>query len=209
MSILASIRIRIQQFWPFQFSNSFEEESRIRPLFKVKFVALNIWQDYISEILIEEIVILRIVVLIKFTSLLKTHFSLAVAGAWFGLWHPVLRTNMNVSSININSFFALPSCLEGGELAALSIGGWMIVAMTLKTFCKFDVLSLLFTFSDDVFVLMGGKFSNLAHQTSLRYIYNACLYLFPACLLMIWNLLSGHGQQGQCLHWVCGEGQQA
>ena len=48
LSIFESIQIRIQQFWPFQFSNSSEEESRIRPLFKVKiFVALNIWQDYI------------------------------------------------------------------------------------------------------------------------------------------------------------------
>ena len=203
LSIFESIRI--QQFWPFRFSNSSEEESRIRPLFKVKiFVALNTWQDYISEIWIKEIAILRIVVLIKFTSLLKTHFSLAVAGAWFPevqtlssssssalassssssssgaasssglplvLRHSVLRTNMNVSSININSFFASPSCLEVGEPAALSIGGWRIVATTLKTYCnkisfsfikfkfkfKFDVLSLLSTSLVDAFVLMGGK----------------------------------------------------
>ena len=82
-SILESIRIHFQQFWPFRFSNSSEEESRIRPLFKVKiFIALNIWQDYISEISIKEIAILRTMVLIKFTSLFKTHFSLAVAAVW-------------------------------------------------------------------------------------------------------------------------------
>ena len=86
LSILESIQIRIQQFWPFRFSKSSEEERRIRLLIKV-FVALNIWQDYISEVSIEEIAILR-AVLIKFTSLLKTHFSLAVAGAWI----PEVRT---------------------------------------------------------------------------------------------------------------------
>ena len=154
LSIFESIGI--QQFWPFRFSNSSsEEESRIRPLFKVKiFVALNIWQDLISEISIEEIAILRIVVLIKFSSLLKTHFSFAVAAVWIPEirmssssssvsgasplpsvpWHPVPRMNLN--ALPINAFFASLSCLEVGELAALSIGGWRIVAKTLKTFCK-------------------------------------------------------------------------
>ena len=190
LSIFESIQIRIQQFWPFRFSNSSEEESRIRPLFKVKIiVALNIWQDYISEISIKEIAILRIV-LIKFFSLFKTNFSFAVAAEWFpeirtsssssspssslsssgaasssgastlpsAPLHPVLKTNLNASPININSFFAPPSSFEAGELklATLLIGGWRIVA-TLKTSCneisfsfikfkfkfKFDVLSLL------------------------------------------------------------------
>ena len=207
LSILESIRIRIQQFWPFRFSNSSEEESRIRPLFKAKFVALNIWQDYISEISIKEIAILRIVVLIKFTSLFKTNFSFAVAAAWFpeirtssfvlvlvvphrrrrpgaassgaasslgasplpsAPLHPVLKTNLNASPININSFFAPPSSFEAGELelATLLIGGWRIVAATLKTSCneisfsfigfefkfkfEFVVLSLLFTCSADL-----------------------------------------------------------
>ena len=258
LSILESIRIRIQQFWPFRFSNSSEEESRIRPLFKAKFVALNIWQDYNSEISIKEIAILRIV-LIKFSSLLKTHFSFAVAGAWFpevrtsslsssssllssssgaasspgvasslgasplpsAPLHPVLKTNLNASPININSFFALPSSFEAGELATLLIGGWRIVA-TLKTSCneisfsfikfkfkfKFDVLSLFWS-PVDAFVLMAGNFKNLAQQNSLRYIYNMCVYLFSACLMMTWNSFSRHGQQGQCMHWVCGQGQQA
>ena len=49
LSIFESIRI--QQFWLFRFPNSSSEKrNRNRPLFKVKFVALNIWQDYISEI---------------------------------------------------------------------------------------------------------------------------------------------------------------
>ena len=203
LSIFESIQIRIQQFWPFRFSNSSEEESRIRPLFKAKFVALNILQDYISEISIKEIAILRIV-LIKFFSLFKTHFSFAVAAEWFpeiqtsssssspsssssssgaasssgastlpsAPLHPVLRTNLNASPIN--AFFASPSNLEAGELATLLIGGWRIVAATLKTSCneisfsfikfkfKFDVLSLLSTSLFDAFVLMGVKFQKFS-----------------------------------------------
>ena len=133
-------------------------------------------------------------VLIKFFSLLKTLFSLAVAAVWIpeirasslllsasssatgaasppSVPRPILGTNLNASPIN--AFFASPSCLEAGELATL-IGGWRIVAATLKTSCneisfsfikfkfKFDVLSLLFTFSADVFVLMGGKFQKFS-----------------------------------------------
>ena len=157
LSISESIQIRIQQFWPFLFSNSFEEESRIRPLFKAIFVALNIWQDYISEISIKEIAILRIV-LIKFFSLFKTNSSFAVAAEWFpeirassssssassstsssasgaasppSVPRPILGTNLNASPIN--AFLASP-CLEA-KLAKL-IGGWRIVATTLKTSCN-------------------------------------------------------------------------
>ena len=181
LSIFESIRI--QQFWPFRFSNSSEEESRNRPLFKVQiFVALNIWQDYILEISIEEIAILRIVVLIKFTSLLKTHFSFAVAAVWIpeirtsssstsvsgasplpSVPRPILGTNLNASPIN--AFFASPSCLEVGELAVLTIGGWRIVAATLKTSCnKIVSVPLLFTSLVDVFVLMGGKFRKISSR---------------------------------------------
>ena len=228
LSILESIRIRIQQFWPFRFSNSSEEESRIRPLFKAKiFVALNIWQDYISEISIKEIAILRIV-LIKFFSLFKTNFSFAVAAEWFpeirtsssssspsssssssgaasssgastlpsAPLHPVLKTNLNASPININSFFAPPSSFEAGELATLLIGGWRIVA-TLKTSCneisfsfikfkfkfKFDVLSLLSTSLVDDFVLMGGKFQKFSSpKLSEIYIQYVSLSLFSLSL---------------------------
>ena len=214
LSILESIQIRIQQFWPFRFSNSSEEESRIRPLFKIRFVALNIWQDYISEISIKEIAILRIVVLIKFTSSLKTHFSLAVAGAWI----PGVRTSssssssslslsgaapssgesplpsaplhlvLNLNASPINAFFALPSSLKAGELATLLIGGWRIVAATLKTSCneisfsfikfkfKFDVLSLLSTSLVDAFVLMGGKFQKFS-SPKLSEIYIQYVFL--------------------------------
>ena len=192
LSIFESIRICIQQFWPFRFSNSSEEESRIRPLlFKAKiFVALNIWQDYISEISIKEVAIL-LIVLIKFTSLLKTHFSFAVVAVWIpetrtssssssalssasppSVPQPILRTNLNASPID--AFFASPSNLEAGKLATLLIGGWRIVAATLKTSCneisfsfikfkfKFDVLSLLSTSLVDAFVLMGGKFQKFS-----------------------------------------------
>ena len=199
LSILESIQIRIQQFWPFRFSNSSEGKSRIRPLFKVKtFVALNIWQDYISEILIKEIAILHIVVLIKFFSLFKTHFSFAVAAVWIpeigtssssssaSVPRPILGTNLNASPINV--FFTSPSSLEVGKLA-LPIGGWRIVArsLNLKTLWnkisfsfikfKFDVLSLLFTFSADVFVLMGRKFQFSSPNLSEIYIHYVSLSL--------------------------------
>ncbi len=61
-------------------------------------VALNIWQDYISEISIKEIAILRIV-LIKFFSLFKTNFSFAVAAEWF----PEIRTSSSSSSPSSSS----------------------------------------------------------------------------------------------------------
>ena len=116
LSILESIQICIQQFWPFRFSNSSEEESRIRPLFKAKFVALNIWQDYISEISIKEIAILRIVVLIKFTSLFKTNFSFAVAAVWF----PEIRASSSSSSASSSTSSSTLSSASSSALSSAS-----------------------------------------------------------------------------------------
>ena len=100
--------------------------------------------------------------------------------------HCTLRTNLNASPIN--AFFASPSSLEAGELATLLIGGWRIVAATLKTSCneisfsfikfkfKFDVLSLLSTSLVDAFVLMGGKFQKFS-SPKLSEIYIQYVFL--------------------------------
>ena len=170
-------------------------------LFKANFIALHNWQDFISETSVEEIKILSIV-LIKFTSLLKTHFSFAVEVVWSPAiwasslsllalpllplsspgaspssspsspppsapWHLVLRTNMEAVLPKINAFSASPSCLE----LAAPIGGWRIIARSLKTFSnkisfsfikQFKELSLLCTLFVDVIVLMGGKFQKFS-----------------------------------------------
>ena len=169
LSSFESFQFQIQQYLLLRFSNSSSEKGNRswQLLFKANFVALNIWQDFISETSAEGITILH-VVLIKFTILLKTHFSFAVAGTWSpevqassslvpqlsspgasppsssssslpplllpsAPWHPGLRTNSS-----INAFFTSPSCLEVGELAVLSIGGWRQRLFRLQ-FCTTEV----------------------------------------------------------------------